>query len=348
MLSRVTRLACTVSCAALLTACGGEALDTQDQPAIAAWTPSAVRDGNLRIVSFNIRNYPTLPPRDETDAPVTPVSHVLHTDDQALLAVLRKLDFDLMGVQEIVDPALFANAILPALNEATGRHYEAQFSANENGNPQHVGFVFDTDKLHASALTEHPDVDVKGTHRPGLSARFESVALGGADFSAMVLHLASGSSTKRAALRAEQAAIVSSHVAQILGTTGDDDFMILGDLNTAREEQELAGIDTAFAAHAALLRAESANSCSSYWKKKASNPLLRPSLLDHFYTAGMTERDAEVPVVSGAHCKERACERFESTSPASGSTYWNVSDHCPVYFEIQDIDDDADVDAANP
>ena len=37
---------------------------------------------------------PTLPPRDEADTPVTPVSHVLHTDDQALLAVLRKLDFD--------------------------------------------------------------------------------------------------------------------------------------------------------------------------------------------------------------------------------------------------------------
>ena len=45
-----------------------------------------------------------------------------------------------------------------------------------------------------------------------------------------------------------------------------------------------------------------------------------------------------MPVVSGAHCAERLCQPFESTDLQSGSTFYNVSDHCPVYFELTDTD----------
>jgi hypothetical protein len=54
----------------------------------------------------------------------------------------------------------------------------------------------------------------------------------------------------------------------------------------------------------------------------------------------MDERDTTVPVTVGAHCFERSCQPFESDSAEHGTSYWSVSDHCPVYFEIADVDRD--------
>ena len=67
---------------------------------------------------------------------------------------------------------------------------------------------------------------------------------------------------------------------------------------------------------------------------------LQPSLIDHVYLASFAEHDETVALVAGAHCAERSCQAFESDSVRSGTTYWGVSDHCPVYFELEDIDRD--------
>ena len=80
--------------------------------------------------------------------------------------------------------------------------------------------------------------------------------------------------------------------------------------------------------------------CTAYWVKKSTNPVIRPSLLDQVYLASFEELDAEVPVLAGGHCAARACERYESRDEATGGTFWDVSDHCPVYFEIRDEDRD--------
>jgi len=305
------------------------------------WIPSTVREGNLRVVSFNIRNFPEMPVDPEAEPRPVPLSYQLRTDEEALLRVLLMLDFDVMAVQEIIDVALFQD-VIARLSERTGRPYVAVLSENANGNPQHLGVVVDSSKLHLAWTREHPEVDVRGTLRPGLSARIESLYEGGVDFGLMVLHLASGSSKKRAELRAEQAAVAAGIIAAEQAELGDDDYLVLGDLNTARLGEEFPHIDESFAAGAGMDRLPNASGCSSYWIKKATNPMLRVSWLDHVYLAAFDELDATVPVVSGAHCAERLCQQFESTDPASGSTFYNVSDHCPVYFEIADTDLDAD------
>jgi endonuclease/exonuclease/phosphatase family metal-dependent hydrolase len=268
------------------------------------------------------------------------VSYQLVTDDDALLDVLRLLDFDVLAVQEIIEPAAFG-AVLERLNAETGRRYEAVFAQNEAGNPQHVGVVADANRARIAWAEEHVEVDVKGTLRPGLSARIESVRDGGIDFTVMSLHLASGSSASRAELRAQQAAAAAAVVARQITQTADGDYLVLGDLNTAREQDEFGGLDAAFAAGTSLVREPNASGCSSYWIKKSTNPLLRPSWLDHAYRASLDELDTEVPIVAGAHCAERLCQAFESTDPQSGSTFYDVSDHCPVYFEVRDADEDA-------
>ena len=320
-------------------ACGG--VDAAEHASTETWRAEPVREGNLRVATFNIRNYPTLPPRPDQEPRPDPLSYSLHTDDDALIGVLAALEFDVLAVQEIVDTERFT-ALLAELTEVTGRDYHAVFSDNAHSdNAQHVGVIVADDLASIAWTREHPEVDTRGTLRSGLSARIESHAEDGIDFGLMVLHLASGSSNKRAELRATQAEVVATIVQDEQAETGDADYLVMGDLNTARGEEELVTLDVTLADGTGLVRNEVAAGCSSYWVKKSTNPLLRVSLLDHIYHAGMTERDAEVRVAVGAHCAVNACQQFESTSPDTGGTFWDVSDHCPVYFEVTDTDDDA-------
>lgn len=320
------------------TACAPAAVGSDAADSTEAWNPAAPLEGNLRIATFNIRNYPTLPPREDAEPRPAPLSYQLETDDEALLDVLSRLQFDVLAVQEIVDTERFA-ALIELLTERSGRSYAAAFSTNaHNGNAQQVGVVVASDAATIAWTREHPEVDTKGTLRSGLSARIESVAEGGVAFGLMSLHLASGDGRTRAELRAAQAEQVAVIVEAQRLETGDDDYVVVGDLNTAREEDELPSLDAAFGSE--LARQPLDASCTSYWIKKSSQPLLRPSHLDHVYLSSLDERDASIDVAVGAHCAVQQCAQYESTSPDTGGSFWGVSDHCPLYFEVIDQDDD--------
>ncbi len=304
------------------------------------WEAEPKGVGNLRVATFNIRNFPSeagMTGAPESTAPGAPKS--LDTDIEMLLDVLEELDFDVLAVQEIRDPSALRSA-LEKLGERLGTTFDSAFSENAvSGNEQQAGVVVRADRLALESSREHPEVDVKGTLRAGLSARIRSRSEGGADFGVLVLHLASGDSHKRAALRAEQAKAASLVVHEAALAAADGDFIVLGDLNTARGDAELSGLDQAFDAHVDLSRLHNDTGCSSYFVKNKLGAL-HPSLIDQVYLGDLGELDAAVPLRSGAHCVERACEPFESDGPETGTSYWGVSDHCPVYFEIADQDRD--------
>lgn len=345
---RRTGLRSLVGAAALLalagcddaTSVGDEQFQTSLPPR--AWEPTPVREGNLRVAELNVRNFPGEAAADSTgpsDA-VTSGRVAAETDREMLLDLLGKLEFDVLAVEEIRDTAAF-DAVLAELGARKGATYAAVYAENTvSHNEQHVGLVARTDRVTLSDVTERPEIDVKGTLRSGLSARAVSAKEGGADFGVMVLHLASGESVKRATLRQEQAAQAALAVKDAQMLAGDDDFIVLGDLNTAREEAEYGALDEAFGLATGLERRENELGCTSYFVKNKLGTLA-PSTIDQVYLASLSELDAEVPLTSGAHCFERACEPFESDGRATGTTYWGVSDHCPIYFELRDTDDDA-------
>ena len=321
-------------------ACAPQEQPEQQLDAVESWSPAPVREGNLRIATFNIRNFPSVSLLDPTQPPdaTPPISYLRDTDRTALLAVLDTLSFDVLAVQEILD-AEALGALIDELGAKQNKRYAWAFSENAAGNPQHIGIIVDSDKLSLEDVREHTEIDVSGTLRPGLSARIASD--GGIDFSVMVLHLASGDSGGRVELRAQQARQTASIVAAQRLERMDDDYLVLGDLNTAKEETEYPVIDEAFAsAESALTRQEHADPCTSYWIKRSTNPLVRPSTIDHVYAASLAERDVDVPIESGAHCAEYLCQAFESRDAQSGRSFYSVSDHCPVYFEVADEDRD--------
>jgi endonuclease/exonuclease/phosphatase family metal-dependent hydrolase len=315
-----------------------------------AWVPAAKKTGNLRIATYNIRNFPkdTMGQPDggadagpTEEAPPDPTALVRRqneTDLAMAVEILDKLDFDVLAVQEINDPRAF-EALLRRLGDKNGREYQSAFST-EYPHAQNTGIVVRVDRARIEAPKVHAEVATRPTMRAGFSARIVSTRDGGADFGLLVLHLASGDSGGRAKLRAEQAGFAAKVVAERKSEMADDDFIVVGDFNTAGHEKELPNFDVAIGgAESGLSRQANESGCTTY-HTKGKDPLLAPSWIDHVYTASLAERDTSVPIVSGAHCAERSCQPFESSGPESGTSYWGVSDHCPVYFEIADQDRD--------
>jgi len=348
--------------AAALAACGTSSETSASESEIGtkpprAWAPSPPKAGNLRIAEYNIRNFPSdtmseasdagaasdgaadagasVPDRD-TRAPL--VRKQTETDIPALVDLLEKLDFDVLAVEEINDTQRF-DAVLAQLGARTGRAYQSVYSLDWD-HPQHTGIVVRKDHLRIESPKVHGEIATRPTMRAGLSARIVSTKEGGVDFGLLVLHLASGDSAGRAALRAEQAKFAGQVVAERQAELGDRDFIVVGDMNTARGPQELPAFDQALAGTSGLARQEPDLACSTYYTKGPTNPVLQPSYIDNVYFASMDERDVSVPVTVGAHCYERSCQPFESDSAEHGTSYWTVSDHCPVYFEIADTDRD--------
>jgi uncharacterized protein len=322
----------------LLAACGEVSTGASDFAATETWSPAPVREGNLRVATFNIRNYPFFPAPDGVSGGGLPTTYSAETDRDALLAVLDTLAFDLLAVEEICDATAFED-LLDDLGERTGRTYAFVLSQNQKGNPQHVGIVVDAAKLRIDDVREHEEVNVTGSLRPALSAHVVSTAEDGLDLGVMVLHLASGDSNKRALLRQTQMQAAAQIVSARQLEDADGDYLVMGDLNTADGEPEIAGLDAALAT-AAATHQPNQSGCSAYYLKKSSNPLTRPSWIDHVFRASLDEVDPDVAIESGAHCAVHRCEQFESSDAASGGTFYSVSDHCPVYFEVRNSDVD--------
>lgn len=328
---------------------GDNTSDIGTKPA-RAWTPAPPKTGNLRIAEYNIRNFPSdvmnspdagdagdggdaAPDRD-TRPPL--VRKQTDTDEAALIDILEKLDFDLLAVEEINDTARF-DEVLTRLGARTGRAYQSVYSLAWE-HPQHTGIIVRKDRLRIESPKVHGEIATRPTMRAGLSARIVSTKAGGVDFGILVLHLASGDSAGRATFRAEQARFAGLAVAERQAELGDRDFVVVGDMNTARDAQELPAFDGAMGATSGLMRQPPDLACSTYYTKGPQNPVLQPSYIDNVYFASMEERDTTVPVTVGAHCYERSCQPFESDSAEHGTSYWSVSDHCPVYFEVTDVD----------
>ena len=86
-------------------------------------------------------------------------------------------------------------------------------------------------------------------------------------------------------------------------------------------------------AEAGLARLPHRTGCSEYWEGGGpADGVQVPSLLDLVYIRGF---DGAVPEArSWLHCERHGCNRLVSRPGEEDGTFWDVSDHCPVTFEI--------------
>jgi endonuclease/exonuclease/phosphatase family metal-dependent hydrolase len=294
--------------------------------------PAAAPSGSVRVASWNLRNYP-LDERPQTDD----LGFLRRTNICDLEMVLAGLDADLLGLQEVCDTRRFP----PILRRASGdRKMGVRFSAGGGRFGQHLAIAWDMDALE---LIAEP-VDVKATifeegMRPAFAAYLRSRKPGGIDFSVVVVHHESG--PQNFGDRRRQNRALAEWIDGWVDEIGDPDVIVLGDFNTTGSprgglEGELQSVDSILG-RAGLRRLVNATGCSQYWEGDGARDGVQvPSLLDHVFLRGFGADVITTPLQAWLHCARWQCEELISRPGEEDGTFWDVSDHCPLTFELRD------------
>ncbi len=287
---------------------------------------------NLRIVSWNVRNFPLDErPQDRN------LGYSRRTNICDLQEAIAGLDAHLLGLQEVNDTRRFPPILRRAYPDRT---MGIRFSAGGGRHGQHLAIAWDVDALEL--LDEPVDVDVtvfEPGMRPAFAAHFRSRRQSGIDFTVIVVHHESG--PKNFGDRRKQNRALAEWIDTWVAEINDPDVVLLGDFNTTGSPRggikgELQSMD-AILGGAGLRRLPNAIGCSSYWEGGGRRDgVQKASLLDHVFLRGFNTGEPVVPVQPWLHCARMQCADLISSPGKEDGTFWDVSDHCPLTFELRD------------
>ena len=291
-------------------------------------------EGSLRIASWNVRNFP-LDERPQEDD----LGYSRRTNICDFETAFGGLDADLYGLQEVNDIRRFQ----PILRRACGeRSMDVRFSSSGGRHGQHLAIAWDNSRLElVGQPVEVSELVLEPGMRPAFAGYFRSVRAGGTDFTLVVVHLESG--PQNFADRRRQNRALASWIEGRVEEAGDPDVIVLGDFNTVGSprgglEGELQSAD-AILGRVGLERLSNPLGCTSYWEGGGGRDgVHQPSLLDHVFVGGFGMGAVAMPLATWLHCSRWECEELISRPGEEDGTFWDVSDHCPLTFEIQDLD----------
>jgi endonuclease/exonuclease/phosphatase family metal-dependent hydrolase len=294
--------------------------------------PGKATDGRLRIATWNVRNFPLdeRPPDDD-------LGFSRRTNICDFETALGGLKADLLGLQEVNDIRRFQ----PILRRACGeRPMDVRYSSEGGRFGQHLTIAWDNSVLE---LVGRP-VEIGGLvlekgMRPAFAGYFRSLRPHGVDFTLVVVHLESG--PQNFADRRRQNRALASWIEDRIAEIGDRDVILLGDFNTMGSprggiEGELQSVD-AILGRVGLERLENLLGCTSYWEGEGERDGVQvPTLLDHVFIGGFGPKALTTPLEAWLHCARWQCSELVSRPGEEDGTFWDVSDHCPLTFEIRD------------
>jgi hypothetical protein len=304
--------------------CAGFAGPGVTQAELPTGPPAA---GAVRFAHFNLRNYP-LDERQQTAG----LGYSRRTNICDMQDALAGLDAQVLGFVEVCDTRRFP----PILRRAGGdRPMRILFSQGGGRGGQHLAVAWDGDRFE---LVEGPiEIDsivVKPGLRPALAVRLRSKLDPGRDFTVVEVHLDSGRDDLQH--RLDQVRLLADWLVGWFERTGDPDLILQGDFNTmggrrVSAEEEIEMVD-AILAEVGLDRLPNATGCSQYWDGPGrSDGRFESSLLDHVYLGGLV---AGGPARSWLHCERLQCGDLISRAGDEDGTFFDVSDHCPVTYEV--------------
>jgi endonuclease/exonuclease/phosphatase family metal-dependent hydrolase len=265
-----------------------------------------------RVATFNIRKFGQEP------------------KDMARVAdVLWKARADVVALQEVMKVEAAEDL---ARRLSTGaRRFRVALSNCGGKSGMRVGFLYDEGRVTLRETREYPDLepDGKGSCNDGdKAALLGAFDAGGRAFQLLAIHLAAGSEPEKLARRKEQWARALL-IATMAGKKGP--VAILGDTNSTgflddRHGERTFIVETA--RDAKLTLATKDLGCSEYYGPVDA---LRPSLLDHVLATPGLVKDGSAEV--HGFCAELGCKP-QSRAPQD---FLNVSDHCPVTFDLADV-----------
>jgi len=283
-------------------------------------------EGSLRIASWNVRNFP-LDERPQEDD----LGYSRRTNICDFEAAFGGLDADLYGLQEVNDIRRFQ----PILRRACGeRSMDVRYSSSGGRHGQHLAIAWDNSVFElVGEPMEVRELVLEPGMRPAFACYFRSLSVGGVDFTLVVVHLESG--PRNFADRRRQNRALALWIEAWIDEIGDPDVIALGDFNTTGSprgglEGELQSVD-------GLERLHNPLGCTSYWEGSGGRDGVHvPSMLDHVFVGGTGLAAISRPLETWLHCSRWQCEDLISRSGEEDGTFWDVSDHCPLTFEIRD------------
>lgn len=262
-----------------------------------------------------------------------------------LACAIAWLDVDVLAVEEIkagTRPKLALDDLAARISALTGARFRAVLDDCPKASSQKVGLLYDerraTLKKHATLAELNPHGEpCKDQLRPGLAGHFGFP--GGLDLTVVAAHLKSGGERRSYELRARSFQAMGQATAAAQQLAGDRDVLFIGDMNTMgcpdcspafTQAEELAAVDKTLAASTPpLRRLRTSPGCTySYSGQK--------SLLDWAAAVDLAELPVDRAVTVSGYCAALGCD---TTSDPPRSTL-ELSDHCPVVVDIDDLDRD--------
>ena len=255
------------------------------------------------------------------------------TDMKALFGLLKDLDIELLGCEEIVDPKMLADSAKKYLGD------EFEFIYSPSGGDQKVGFLYDSSVLELIGSPQtyaQVELSADSRLRPAFRAYFKTKP-DGFDFHAIVTHLKA--SPRGWDLRKKQWDQINQILKSLPEETKDSDIILLGDFNDV-SKLGIAEFDTIMTERKFFrITSEMKNGYSNYWQPDYKVDRIQGSLIDHIFISENAKIEyIENSAKIGGMCGTDQYEYFGKAIP----DYYNlISDHCPVYGSFRaDKDDD--------
>ena len=278
---------------------------------------------SIRLVAWNVRNFPLDERPQEPGLP-----YVGRTNICDLETALGGLDADLLALQEIRDTRRFP----PILRTSSpGRRYRVLMATRGGRFGQRVAVAWDDAVAAAAGGPEEIDaVALDDDLRPALAVPF-TIRANGRRLTLVSVHLA-------ASPRGYPSRLGQYRALARWAAAREGELIIAGDFNTTgppggSTSDELVEADRLLGV-AGLVRVRNASGCSEYWEG-AGDPdgILRPALLDGVWVRGVST-GPRPELTAWLHCRRADCGELVSRPGAEDATFWDVSDHCPLTFDL--------------
>jgi endonuclease/exonuclease/phosphatase family metal-dependent hydrolase len=292
--------------------------------------------GKARIGAWNLHWFPDGRPGD------TPSGGA---DIEWLACAIAWMNVDVLALEEVKRPPRGDEGLAElrrALERLTGSTFRTVLDTCPLASGQHVGLLYDEQRvkvgptLTIGALNPRGDA-CKDELRPGLSGYFRFP--GGLDLSVIAAHLKSGSDPRAIEERARSFGAFAEAARVASAAARDADVLLLGDMNSmgcatcapeVSPSAELTRADAIFAALAPpVARLPASPACSHHFKS-------RSTLLDWAAKSDLSELPAGTSVTVSGACGELGCEALSAGLAAQAA----LSDHCPIWLDLDDIDRD--------
>jgi endonuclease/exonuclease/phosphatase family metal-dependent hydrolase len=247
------------------------------------------------------------------------------TDTTKLFQIIKDLDIEILGVQEMVDPALFGAMAKRHLGE------QFEFIYAPSNAWQKVGILYNSDRVK---LIGQPQVYSEvalgrmDRHRPALRGYFKTLP-DGFDFHVIVVHL---KASPRGYPERQKQWEFLNNILNDLPSADESDIILLGDFNNVSKDRYKEFLPLINKHHYYWPVAETDTLITQYWRPDWNVDRIEAGTIDQLFISS----DAKFEYVENSTKVGGYCSAMKNEIIGEFPYFYeHISDHCPVYSSFK-------------